>query len=177
MVAVLNGGDASTIILDDAAADKKNLKIFQETESGKTRVFLLGEGDAAWKDMISVEFFPKPLRLGHLVSRLSFYIGNTLAARGDAFATGAGGFEPQNRQIVSIEKNAVRLTEKETALLDYLAQSAVPVGREELLAAVWGHDGRIETHTLETHIYQLRRKLDADGALLANEGGAYFLKR
>ena len=106
-----------------------------------------------------------------------FHFGTLPQLRKEALIFGAWRFEPQNRQITRQDNGEViRLTEKETAVLDYLAQSDVPVAREELLAAVWGHDGRIDTHTLETHIYQLRRKLDAEGHLLANEGGAYCLK-
>ena len=87
--------------------------------------------------------------------------------------------EPQNRRLsIAGTETVIRLTEKETALLEYLGHRKAPVPREELLAAIWGYDGRIDTHTLETHIYQLRRKLDAEGKgadLLRNENGAYCL--
>jgi len=74
----------------------------------------------------------------------------------------------------------IRLTEKETAILEYLGHSTDPVTREELLGAIWGYDARIDTHTLETHIYQLRRKLDPEAKgldLLVNEQSAYRLNR
>ena len=70
------------------------------------------------------------------------------------------------------------LTEKETALLVFLGHSHEPVTRRDILAAVWGYDENIDTHTLETHIYQLRRKLDGkDENWLINEAGAYRLAR
>ena len=175
IAAALNGEGAAAIILDEAAADKKSLKAFQESGAAWARVFLLGEGDAAWTDHPAVECFPKPLRLGHLLSRLSFYLGAVARTRNETVVIGGWRFDPQNRQLVG-KDGTVRLTEKETALLDYLAQSDAPVSREELLAAVWGHDDRIDTHTLETHIYQLRRKLGAEENLLVNEEGAYCLK-
>jgi DNA-binding response OmpR family regulator len=104
-----------------------------------------------------------------------------LPQTGGEVVIGVYRLEPQNRQMIQTENGTViRLTEKETALLDYLAQSTAPVTREELLAAIWGYDGRIDTHTLETHIYQLRRKLDPEEKgddLLVNEGGSYRLKR
>ena len=62
----------------------------------------------------------------------------------------------------------------------YLGQSPQPVSREELLAAVWGYDARIDTHTLETHIYRLRRKLDPGEKgihVILSEQGAYSLNR
>jgi DNA-binding response OmpR family regulator len=58
-------------------------------------------------------------------------------------------------------------------LLVFLAAQPQPVTRRDILAGVWGYDERIDTHTLETHIYQLRRKLDGDW--LVNEAGAYRL--
>ena len=60
----------------------------------------------------------------------------------------------------------IRLTEKETEILSYLALHSrrAPVKRDDLLAAVWGYGDNIETHTLETHIYRLRQKIEANPA-------------
>lgn len=72
--------------------------------------------------------------------------------------------------------DAVRLTEKEGAILDYLlrAQGAA-VPRQELLVQVWAYADGVETHTLETHIYRLRQKIEADPAapriILTDEDG------
>jgi DNA-binding response OmpR family regulator len=67
-----------------------------------------------------------------------------------------------------------RLTEKEADLLRLLA-SGHPVQREELLEKVWGYRADLETHTLETHIYRLRQKIEADATapqyLITVEGG------
>ena len=56
----------------------------------------------------------------------------------------------------------IRLTEKESALLRMLHDSGGVVGREALLREVWGYGARVETHTLETHIYRLRQKIESD---------------
>jgi DNA-binding response OmpR family regulator len=169
------------IVLDEAAADKKTFKaIGEDTGQKSRRIFLLGEGGDAWRDHPAVESFAKPLRLGHLLARMLLHLRAGSQHGKNGLLLGPWRLETQNRQIVrAADGMAVRLTEKETALLDYLAQSAAPVEREELLAAVWGHDGRIDTHTLETHIYQLRRKLDPEGEgsnLVVNERGAYRLR-
>jgi len=60
----------------------------------------------------------------------------------------------------------IKLTEKETEILVYLAthSASAPVKRDDLLAAVWGYGDNIETHTLETHIYRLRQKIEANPA-------------
>ncbi|MER2520318.1 MAG: winged helix-turn-helix domain-containing protein [Bdellovibrionales bacterium] len=126
------------------------------------------------------ESFIFPIRLGHLMARLRYYLETVPRLQVEAISIGPWRLEPHYRQI-ALESSGenVRLTEKECALLSYLASSTKPVSREELLATIWGYDAQIDTHTLETHIYQLRRKLavgqDA-GELIVNEQGAYLLK-
>jgi hypothetical protein len=174
------GGDAAALIIDESALDKKIVKILGAA-AGKACILLLGATSSDITPDLFTETFPKPLRLGHLVSRLRFYLETAPRLSSLPLSFGPYRLESHNRQVVVIETGAViRLTEKETALLEYLGQSSAPVPREELLAAIWGYDARIDTHTLETHIYQLRRKLDPDGngtAVLLNEQGTYRLDR
>lgn len=170
------------LVLDHPVLDKKLLKLLRdaETEVPQRNVFVLGEPEAEWGALVT-ESFTKPLRLGHLMSRLQFYLHMAPRLRATVLTFGPYRLEPQNRQLVVVETGQlIRLTEKETALLEYLGKSDEPVGREELLASIWGYDARIDTHTLETHIYQLRRKLDPAGEgaqWLVNEQGAYRLAR
>ncbi|MDP9127819.1 MAG: winged helix-turn-helix domain-containing protein [Pseudomonadota bacterium] len=181
LAAALNSVEPILVIVDESAADKRILKTLQPriTDDPRKYVFILGDGDGAGKDYAWIESFSKPVRLGHLLTRLSFHLRERSHLRNDAIGFGPYRFEPHKREIARQDNGAIiRLTEKETALLDYLAQSAAPVAREELLAAVWGHGRHIDTHTLETHIYQLRRKLDPDGKgvnYLLNQAGSYAL--
>lgn len=82
----------------------------------------------------------------------------------------------------------VRLTDKEVQILKYLylhAQDSAKngsahnvVGREELLGEVWGYNAAVTTHTLETHVYRLRQKMERDpahAAILVTEPGGYRL--
>ena len=73
----------------------------------------------------------------------------------------------------------LRLTEKEAAILRYLHRAdQQPVPRETLLKNVWGYNANVTTHTLETHIYRLRQKIEnnpAEAQLLVTEGGGYKL--
>ena len=129
------------------------------------------------------ETFAKPVRLGHLLTRVRYYLETAPLLRDRAIAFGPWRLEPQNRRLTrDNDAEPVRLTEKETALLVYLAQSKEPATRRDILANVWGYDERIDTHTLETHIYQLRRKLEGGGKeggenWLVFEDGAYHLAR
>ncbi|MGE3623926.1 MAG: winged helix-turn-helix domain-containing protein [Bdellovibrionales bacterium] len=167
--------EPGAIIIDADLLDKKNLKILQEmlVKDNRLKVFLLGhpgkDGD------ITAEIFTKPLRLGHLLARLQFYM-HALRQLGEPIFFGRYRLDPAIKQI-AVGETVIRLTDKETQLLEYLGRSTAPVTREELLAAVWGYDARIDTHTLETHIYHLRRKLDPDGNgnVIEAHQGAYAL--
>ena len=75
--------------------------------------------------------------------------------------------------------NKIRLTEKETAILKFLYRSGdKPVSRDVLLDEVWGYNSGVTTHTLETHIYRLRQKIEEDPSnaqILVTEQGGYRL--
>jgi DNA-binding response OmpR family regulator len=81
--------------------------------------------------------------------------------------------------MLSTNAKKVRLTEKETAILRFLYRSGLsPVSRETLLQEVWGYNSGVTTHTLETHIYRLRQKIEKDAAnpeILVTEAGGYKL--
>ena len=74
----------------------------------------------------------------------------------------------------------IRLTEKETAILTFLlGAGGQPVSREILLSEVWGYNSKVTTHTLETHIYRLRQKIEANPAearILLTDAGGYRLE-
>jgi DNA-binding response OmpR family regulator len=96
------------------------------------------------------------------------------------FPIGPYTFRPSAKMLVNPEANRkIHLTEKETAILKYLYRVGDrPVPREVLLDEVWGYNAGVTTHTLETHIYRLRQKIEADPSgprLLLTEGGGYRL--
>jgi DNA-binding response OmpR family regulator len=76
-------------------------------------------------------------------------------------------------------RKKVRLTEKETAILKYLYRAGdQPTGRDTLLGEVWGYNAGVTTHTLETHVYRLRQKIERDptrAEILVTEPGGYRL--
>ena len=88
-------------------------------------------------------------------------------------------FKPSMKILIDAEDRKTRLTEKETNILKYLYRAGgQPVAREELLDQVWGYHREANTHTLETHVYRLRQKIEADpsnAALLVTEPGGYRL--
>jgi DNA-binding response OmpR family regulator len=167
------------IVIDETVYDKKaaaSLRIFLDKQLNVT-VLMLGTRDQDVEDIN--ETFLKPFRLGHLVTRIRYYAETAPLLRDKVVDFGPYKLEPHNRRILC-ESGAdpIKLTEKETALLMFLADRAAPVKRSDILAGVWGYGEGIDTHTLETHIYGLRRKLDKDSdSWLVFEAGAYHLAR
>jgi DNA-binding response OmpR family regulator len=96
------------------------------------------------------------------------------------FTIGPYTFRPSAKMLIHGEtQKKVRLTEKETAILKYLYRSGnIVVGRDTLLGEVWGYNAGVTTHTLETHVYRLRQKIEAEPSnaeILVTEPGGYRL--
>lgn len=121
----------------------------------------------------------KPLRVAELVQRLHSLLASLDASPEAAIPLGPYAFHPTGRLLLAKPDRRIRLTEKEAAILLYLHRAegrAVP--REELLGEVWGYSREAATHTLETHVYRLRRKIETDpraSRLLLTEEGGYRL--
>lgn len=139
-------------------------------------ILLGGRVVAAANDHIA-----KPFRLGQLLGRLEALLRpRAETTRPPPLPLGPYQFHADDKLLVRPDDGRkVRLTDKEAALLRLLHDAAgMPISREALLEQVWGYRQGISTHTLETHIYRLRRKMEADAAapaLLLTEGGGYRL--
>ena len=81
-------------------------------------------------------------------------------------------FFPNQKVIVNGYNRQIRLTEKETGILLFLYDFANQIiSKETLLNEVWGYSEGVATHTLETHLYHLRKKLDNDKIISTKKGG------
>ncbi len=125
------------------------------------------------------DYVVKPFRFSVLLARLRAQMRSHEASEDAVFAIGPYSFRPGAKMLVTENGARIRLTEKETAILRYLYRSGVtPVPREVLLQEVWGYNSGVTTHTLETHIYRLRQKIEPDPAapsLLETHAGGYRL--
>jgi DNA-binding response OmpR family regulator len=125
------------------------------------------------------DYVAKPFRFAVLLARIRAQLRQHEASEDAVFAIGPYTFRPSSKLLVNPQGSKVRLTEKETAILRYLyraGQKAVP--RETLLQEVWGYNSGVTTHTLETHIYRLRQKVEKDAAnpaILVTDAGGYKL--
>ncbi len=123
-----------------------------------------------------------PFRIEQLIAMLREIIANAsnaLNAPHDEIVMGAFILRTNTRMLLMPNTNTARLTEKECAIIQFLYHNSPNiVARHHLLSQVWGYNTNVTTHTLETHIYRLRQKLEADptGAhLLVTDGGGYRL--
>lgn len=123
------------------------------------------------------DYVTKPFRTGTLLARLRAQIRQHERSNDAVFAIGHFTFKPVDRLLLEGGANKrIRLTDKEMGILKLLCRAdGETVMRTELLSEVWGYEEAVETHTLETHIYRLRRKIEHDPAnpeiLLADPGG------
>jgi DNA-binding response OmpR family regulator len=138
-------------------------------------------GSGSTDDTVTIA---KPFRLSELMTHLRTRLDARLnASAGDPpspIKIGPYEFSLEDKSLRhDVANRRIRLTEKEAAILAFLhgmSERAVP--RRELLREVWGYNPAVTTHTLETHIYRLRRKIEADPAkacLLVTEAGGYRL--
>lgn len=126
------------------------------------------------------DYVPKPFRLGVLLARIRAQLRQFERSEDATFSIGRFSFRPAAKLLVSTDgKNKIRLTEKESAILKYLYRAKdQTVPRDVLLHEVWGYNPQVATHTLETHIYRLRQKIEEDPSnaqLLITDGGGYRL--
>jgi DNA-binding response OmpR family regulator len=125
------------------------------------------------------DYVTKPYKFAVLLARIRVQLRDYEHSEGAVFRLGAYEFRPAGKMLVDAQGKKIRLTEKETNILKYLYRAGEkPVSREELLAEVWGYNAGVTTHTLETHVYRLRQKIEPDPAnarLLLTEAGGYRL--
>jgi DNA-binding response OmpR family regulator len=126
------------------------------------------------------DYIAKPFRLNELLARLRAQLRSFENSEDAVFTIGPYVFRPAAKQLLEPIKNKrIRLTDKEAAILKFLYRAAgKPVARQVLLNEVWGYNAAVTTHTLETHVYRLRQKIEPDAnlaRLLLTEGGGYRL--
>jgi len=126
------------------------------------------------------DYVTKPFRLGVLLARVRAQLRQHEQSEDAVFPVGPYTFRPSAKMLIDDENNRkIRLTEKETSILKYLYRAGdKAIGRDQLLGEVWGYNSEVTTHTLETHVYRLRQKIERDPShaeILVTEPGGYRL--
>ncbi len=125
-------------------------------------------------------YVTKPFKFGVLLAHIRAQLRSHEQSEDAIFRIGPYEFRPAAKLLTDERQKKIRLTEKETNILKYLYRAGgKPVSREELLAEVWGYNAGVTTHTLETHVYRLRQKVEPDpktAQILLTEQGGYRLQ-
>jgi DNA-binding response OmpR family regulator len=126
------------------------------------------------------DYVTKPFRFSVLLARIRAHLRSHEQSETAVFTIGPYEFRPASKLLIDPKQRKIRLTEKEANILKYLYRAGQkPVPREELLTEVWGYNAGVTTHTLETHVYRLRQKIEPDPSharILITEAGGYRLQ-
>ena len=175
------------IILDVGLPDMDGREVCRLMRRGgvKSPIIMLTGADTDADTILGLDagandYITKPFRLGVLLARLRAHIRQHERSDDAVFNIGPYSFQPGAKLLLETETSRkVRLTDKEAAILKYLYRTGGKViGRDVLLDEVWGYNAGVTTHTLETHVYRLRQKIEEDPSnarILLTEPGGYRL--
>ena len=179
-------GHFDLVILDVGLPDMDGRELCKQLRKNgfKSPVIML-TGNATDADMIlgldagANDYVTKPFKFAVLLARIRAQLRQHEQSEDAVFTIGRFTFKPASKLLVDEAGAKTRLTEKETSILKYLYRTGEKVvSREVLLHEVWGYNAGVTTHTLETHIYRLRQKIEKDpgsAELLVTEAGGYKL--
>jgi DNA-binding response OmpR family regulator len=174
------------MILDVGLPDmdgRETVKILRR-DGFKSPILLLTGHDSDSDQILGLEsgandYVTKPFRFSVLLARIRAQLRQHDQSEDVVFTIGPYQFQPAAKLLEGQDGGKVRLTDKETSILKYLyRQGPKTITRDVLLKEVWGYNNRVTTHTLETHIYRLRQKIERDPSnarLLVTEEGGYRL--
>lgn len=180
------GAHHDLVLLDVGLPDADGREVCRSLRAQgiKAPIVMLTGHDSEADEIMGLElgandYVTKPFRLPLLLARIHAQLRQHEQSEDAVFQLGPYTFKPAMKLLLDPKGRKLRLTEKETNILKYLYRSGpVVVGRDTLLHEVWGYNAGVTTHTLETHIYRLRQKIEpepSNARLLVTEAGGYKL--
>ena len=185
-VQVAKEGQVDLVIMDVGLPDidgREAVRILRRN-GFKAPIIMLTGHDTDSDTILGLEsgandYVTKPFRFAVLLARIRTQLRQHEASEDAIFAIGPYTFWPASKLLLNQEGSKLRLTEKETSILRHLYRAGErPASRERLLQEVWGYNSGVTTHTLETHIYRLRQKIEKDAAapaIVVTAAGGYKL--
>jgi DNA-binding response OmpR family regulator len=181
-----NGEYFDAVILDVGLPDMDGREVCRlMRRNGVKSPIIMLSGKSTDADQIlgldagASDYVTKPFRLNVLLARLRVQQRQHEQSQDAVFTIGPYTFQPARKLLVHADEQKVRLTAMETAILKYLYLAGDKiVSRDTLLGEIWGYNAGVSTHTLETHVYRLRQKMEADPSnvtILMKERGGYRL--
>ena len=176
--------DFDIIILDIGLPDTDGRELcrIMRKQNVKCPIIMLTGQDSDADTILGLDagandYVTKPFKFPVLLARIRSQLRQFEQTEDANFLLGPYIFKPAQKFLLTDDGHKIRLTEKETNILKYLLRAEnATVQREVLLHEVWGYNAGVTTHTLETHIYRLRQKIEPDPSqakLLVTESGGY----
>ncbi|MAW88960.1 MAG: DNA-binding response regulator [Phyllobacteriaceae bacterium] len=185
-VQAARGGIIDLLIMDVNLPDMDGREAVKLLRKGgfKAPVIMLTGQDTDSDTILGLEagandYVTKPFRFAVLLARIRAQLRQHEQSEDATFVVGPYTFKPSQKLLIDQRGGKVRLTEKESAIIKYLYRADQKVvTRDVLLEEVWGYNSGVTTHTLETHVYRLRQKIERDPSnaqILVTESGGYKL--
>lgn len=185
-ISLISGGHVDIVLLDVNLPDMDGRDVLKQMRSqGYAGPVILLTAQDSEADVVSGldsganDYVTKPFRFGILTARIRAQLRVASQSDQAVFTIGPYLFKPAAKVLVAGDGKKTRLTEKETAILKHLHRAGQQVvARDVLLHEIWGYNPTVSTHTLETHIYRLRQKMEqapSQAAILLTEAGGYKL--
>ncbi|RFC64326.1 DNA-binding response regulator [Fulvimarina endophytica] len=179
-------GVIDLLVIDIGLPDMDGREAVKVLRKGgfKSPIIILTGQDADADTILGLEagandYVTKPFRFAVLLARIRAQLRQHEQSEDATFQIGPYVFKPSQKLLVDGKGTKIRLTEKETAIIRFLYRADRNViTRDILLEEVWGYNSGVTTHTLETHVYRLRQKIEPDPSnarLLVTESGGYKL--
>ena len=170
--------------LYELAPSNWSLIVSQKDGTGDLEGFFDSEKDArlALVELQSIlgQAFEKPFRIENFYKKIFTTLGKISNSKDMTHKIGPFTFFPLKKFIILEDNKKIDLTEKEVDILKCLIGSGKKaVDRDKLLKQVWNYSPEVTTHTLETHIYRLRQKLETDPSiprLIISKGGGFRIR-
>ena len=174
------------VLLDMELPDGNGLDICQRLRAhGFQKPIILLTGQMDEEDIVkgldkgASDYIAKPMRFSVLFSQICAQLRQFKASDAERFVTQKFEFQPHKKTLICLDTDRIIfLTEKETMTLKKLFQIwPETISKECLLSEVWGYQNMLATHTLETHIYRLRKKIArlTEARLVETTQGGYRL--
>lgn len=179
-------GTVDLLVMDIGLPDMDGREAVRQLRQGgfKAPIIMLTGHDTDSDTILGLEagandYVTKPFRFAVLLARIRAQLRQHEQSEDATFTVGPYVFKPSQKLMTDQDGSKVRLTEKEAAIVKYLYRADERVvTRDTLLEEVWGYNSGVTTHTLETHVYRLRQKIERDpsnAAILVTESGGYKL--
>lgn len=185
-VQAARNGVVDLLIMDVGLPDMDGREAVKLLRKGgfKAPVIMLTGHDTDSDTILGLEsgandYVTKPFRFAVLLARIRAQLRQHEQSEDATFVVGPYTFKPGQKMLIDAKGGKIRLTEKEVAIIKYLYRaSGKVITRDVLLEEVWGYNSGVTTHTLETHVYRLRQKIEQDpsnSTILVTESGGYKL--